>query len=115
MRTLAAHSAYDLVAAAASLAVTVAGIRLAAWCRAYLILRRLPGPRGDPVMGQLQDIGRPDHHKTLLRWADMYGGIYRIRLAYVNVRWLRHTVLTPNSSLKKQMAPLTCSDCRWSL
>ncbi|KAK9846641.1 hypothetical protein WJX81_008242 [Elliptochloris bilobata] len=76
--------AFDMVAAALCVTATVAGMRFAAWCSAYLALRGLPGPKGDLVLGQLKDVVKPDHHRTLFKWACQYGGIYRIRLAHIH-------------------------------
>lgn len=84
-RDMQAVTASDVAAAAVCAGAALAGLRLAAWLRAYLILRRLPGPRGHPVLGQLGDVVKPDHHRTLHRWACKYGGIYRMRLAHIHV------------------------------
>jgi hypothetical protein len=81
-----AWSCRGTAVAAAWLGAALAALRLAAWGRAYLALRRLPGPTGSWLLGQLREIVRPDHHRTLSRWAAQYGGIYRMRLAFINVR-----------------------------
>ena len=81
-------TAVDVAAAAVCVGAALAGVRLAAWWRAYLTLRRLPGPQGHPVLGQLRDIVKPDHHRTLHSWACEHGGIYRLRLAHIHVRHL---------------------------
>ena len=78
-------TAFDVAAAAVCVGAALAGLRVAAWLRAYLILRRLPGPQGHLVLGQLGDVVKPDHHRTLHRWACKYGGIYRMRLAHIHV------------------------------
>ena len=78
-------TAFDVAAAAVCVGAALAGLRVAAWLRAYLILRRLPGPQGHLVLGQLGDVVKPDHHRTLHKWACKYGGIYRMRLAHIHV------------------------------
>lgn len=60
---------------------------LAEWIRACLILRRMPGPPGG-LMGQLKHFNssKLGHHKAVCQWARQYGGLFRVRLANVNVR-----------------------------
>ncbi len=38
------------------------------------------GPRGLPILGHLRELLRPDFHRVLSDWADVYGGIYRISI-----------------------------------
>lgn len=42
-------------------------------------LDKIPGPwkQGLPILGNLLSLLSPDHHKTLLKWTDDYGGIFR--------------------------------------
>ena len=67
---------------------------LAAWIRACLVLRCMPGPPGG-LMGQLKHFNNSKlgYHKIVCQWARQYGGIYRVRLANVNVRPLDCTAL----------------------
>jgi hypothetical protein len=37
------------------------------------------------LLGQLSVLSRPDHHDVLAKWARKFGGIYRMRLAHINV------------------------------
>lgn len=60
--------------------------RLAEWLRACWVLRNMPGPKGG-IMGQLKSFNDSTvgQHKAVVRWAREFGGIYRVRLANVNV------------------------------
>ena len=60
---------------------------LIAWIRACLILRCMPGPPGG-LMGQLKHFNNSKlgYHKIVCQWARQYGGLFRVRLANVNVR-----------------------------
>ena len=60
---------------------------LAAWIRACLILRGMPGPPGG-LMGQLKHFNNSKlgYHRIVCQWARQYGGLFRVRLANVNVR-----------------------------
>lgn len=60
-------------------------LKLSEWIRCNLLLRRLPGPDGNLILGQLPVLARSDHHNVLARWAAQFGGIYRMRLAHINV------------------------------
>jgi hypothetical protein len=65
--------------------------------RAWLILQRMPGPKGG-IMGQLKyfndlNIGQ---HKSVMRWSRLYGGIFRVRLANVNVSRLHIRLNEPS-------------------
>ena len=55
------------------------------WFRCNRILGKLPGPAGGDLLGQLTVLSRPDHHNILCQWAAELGGIYRMRLAHMNV------------------------------
>ncbi len=55
------------------------------WLRCRRILSRLPAPAGGDVLGQLSVLSRPEHHNVLTQWAVELGGIYRMRLAHINV------------------------------
>ena len=79
-----------LLAAVALLAARYVPI-VAGWVRAWAILRRMPGPPGE-LMGQLKHFNSAGagQHKTLCQWARQYGGIFRVRLANVNVRLSPH-------------------------
>ena len=59
---------------------------VAEWIRAWVILQRMPGPPGG-LMGHLKYFNTLaiGHHKTVCQWAREYGGIFRVRLANVNV------------------------------
>lgn len=63
--------------------------RLSEWVRQWLILQKLPGPKGG-LMGHLKYFNNPyvGQHKYVLRWAREHGGIFRVRLGNVNVRQL---------------------------
>ena len=41
---------------------------------------QIPGPKGTPFLGHLQDLLRPNFHRVLSDWADLYGGIYKISI-----------------------------------
>ncbi len=60
--------------------------RILEWLRACWVLRSMPGPMGG-IMGQLKYFNDSvvGQHKSVLRWAREFGGIYRVRLANVNV------------------------------
>ena len=60
-------------------------LKIAEWVRCTLILRKLPAPDGNPLLGQLPVLARPDHHNVLAKWAADLGGIYRMRLAHIIV------------------------------
>lgn len=60
-------------------------LKIVEWVRCTLILRKLPAPDGNPLLGQLPVLARPDHHNVLAKWAADLGGIYRMRLAHINV------------------------------
>ena len=59
--------------------------KIVEWIRCTRLLRTLPGPEGYPVLGQLQVLASPQHHIILAKWAAELGGIYRMRLAHMNV------------------------------
>ena len=44
----------------------------------------IPGPwrKARPVVGNLLECLRPDFHKVLLKWADDYGGVLRIKFLW---------------------------------
>lgn len=63
-------------------------VQVIEWIRCSHILRKLPEPKGHPLLGQLQDLASPQHHITLAKWAAQLGGIYRMRLAHMNVSFL---------------------------
>jgi cytochrome P450 len=42
--------------------------------------RGMPGPPGHPIIGHLLQLLRPDFHRVLSRWAEKYGGVYRISI-----------------------------------
>ncbi len=68
-------------------ALAATAVRAARWLRRALLLRRIPGPRGALVGGQMAHFSqRSDHHKALQRWAAEFGGIYRIRLVDTTAR-----------------------------
>jgi hypothetical protein len=69
-----------------AVAVTWFSVKLAEWLRCVRLLSKLPGPRGHPLVGQLPVLASPQHHNTLAQWAAQFGGIYKMRLAHVNVR-----------------------------
>ena len=48
-------------------------------------LRHLPGPKGLPLLGSLLDIENRKVRVTLQKWAQQYGGVYRVRLAFGDV------------------------------
>ena len=56
------------------------------WLRCRNILKKLPAPAGGDLLGQLSVLSRPDHHNVLTQWAAELGGIYRMRLAHINVK-----------------------------
>ena len=48
-------------------------------------LGHLPGPKGLPLLGSLLDIENRKARITLQKWAQQYGGVYRVRLAFGEV------------------------------
>jgi hypothetical protein len=44
----------------------------------------VPGPwtKALPLVGNVLDCLRPDFHRVLLKWADEYGGIYRMKFLW---------------------------------
>ena len=40
----------------------------------------IPGPKGTPFLGHLQELLRPNFHRVLSDWADVSGGIYKISI-----------------------------------
>ncbi len=46
------------------------------------VLRRLPGPAGHPVLGNLRDLPVDSFVSTISRWAKRYGPVYRCRLLH---------------------------------
>uniref|UniRef100_A0A383W6E6 Cytochrome P450 n=1 Tax=Tetradesmus obliquus TaxID=3088 RepID=A0A383W6E6_TETOB len=47
-------------------------------------LDKVPGPwrKALPLVGNVLDCLRPDFHRVLLKWADEYGGIYRMKFLW---------------------------------
>lgn len=43
-------------------------------------LSSLPGPSGNFLLGNVQDITSLNVHRTLTKWTNQYGGLYRIRI-----------------------------------
>ena len=75
------------------------------WMRCARLLSKLPVPKGHPVLGQLQVLASPQHHIMLAKWAAELGGIYRMRLAHINV--LLSTLFSVNEHDATQRALLT--------
>ena len=78
----------------------VLSARIIEWMRCTLLLRTLPVPKGHPVLGHLQVLASPQHHIILAKWAAELGGIYRMRLAHLNVT--SHPVFGVNEHDKSQ-------------
>lgn len=64
--------------------------------QAYLALLSLPTPKGTRLLGHLKFIGMYNHHQILTKWAAELGGLYRIRLGFIQVlhigqqeKWLK--------------------------
>ena len=68
-----------------SIGVVWAVLYVSEWLRCSALLRKLPAPAGGGLLGQLSVLSRPDHHNVLTQWAAQLGGIYHMRLAYINV------------------------------
>lgn len=45
-----------------------------------------PWPHALPLLGNMLSVLRPDFHRVLLRWADQYGGVVRIKFLW-QVGW----------------------------
>jgi len=69
----------------AVLGIVYIALKVSEWIRCNLMLRTLPGPDGSLLLGQLPVLARPDHHIVLAKWTAQFGGIYRMRLAHMNV------------------------------
>lgn len=48
-------------------------------------LKRLPGPKGWPVLGNMLDFQGKTMHETLRQWAEEYGPIFRFRFFWIDV------------------------------
>lgn len=70
---------------ATTICVIWAALCVLEWFRRKSVLSKLPTPSGGGVLGQLSVLRRPDHHNVLAQWAAELGGIYRMRLAHMNV------------------------------
>lgn len=75
---------------AVGLAVVWISVKLRGFLRSKWLLRKLPGPKGDLLVGQLPVLASAQHHNILAQWAAQFGGIYKMRLAHINVSvfWL---------------------------
>jgi hypothetical protein len=64
-------------------ALTLAAAAAAARGNKY-DLDKVPGPwtKALPLVGNVLDCLRPDFHRVLLKWADEYGGIYRMKFLW---------------------------------
>ena len=71
---------------AATLVVVWISAKVRDCLRSMWLLRKLPGPNGNLLVGQLPVLASAQHHNILAQWAAQFGGIYRMRLAHVNVR-----------------------------
>ena len=68
-----------------SIGIIWAALFVLEWMRCSFMLSKLPAPAGGSILGQLSVLSRPDHHNVLTQWAAQLGGIYRMRLAHINV------------------------------
>ena len=55
------------------------------WLQTFLALSSLPTPPGTWLLGHLKYISLHNHHQVLTRWAAELGGLYRIRLGFIQV------------------------------
>ena len=78
------------------------------WMRCKRIISRLPAPSGGDLLGQLSVLSRPDHHDILTQWAAQLGGIYRMRLAHMNVRDFVVDLLCNAPTV---VMPVSCNPC----
>ena len=59
------------------------------WRRAELVRARLaavsslPGPPGEPLLGNLRQVPQETMHQVFEDWADTYGSVYRVLMAHV--------------------------------
>ena len=74
-----------LTAAAACLAASMLP-RLLAWARARACLASIPGPPAAGVMGHADIMVDPKHHEQLAAWAQLYGGVFKLRMVNKAVR-----------------------------
>lgn len=67
-------------------------------------LDKIPGPwkNGWPLLGNLRELLTYDYHRTLLDYADMYGGIVRLR-----VLWVDAIMVTEPRAVAKIMGSLS--------
>ena len=47
---------------------------------------RIPAAPGHWLLGNLDMLGKLEHHQIMTDWANRLGGIYHMRLAWVHVR-----------------------------
>ncbi|GMH38538.1 hypothetical protein BSKO_06422 [Bryopsis sp. KO-2023] len=77
-------SANVLSIIAAAIAVVIS--TWAMWPRRY-DLDRIPGPwkHGMPVLGNVLEILTPSFHRVMLKWANKYGGVYRMKVLWRDI------------------------------
>mmetsp|Transcript_9942 Transcript_9942/g.27042 ORF Transcript_9942/g.27042 Transcript_9942/m.27042 type:complete len:541 (+) Transcript_9942:89-1711(+) len=71
---------WNKAATAASAAAVVAGLSYL-WKKQRQHGRQAPGPLEWPIIGHAPAMLRPDLHLCLTKWANKYGGIYRLNVA----------------------------------
>jgi cytochrome P450 len=49
-----------------------------------ITIKSLPGPKGVPFLGNIFKIDLPNLHKQIEEWADEFGDVYRLDLAFTN-------------------------------
>lgn len=82
--------------------------RLIEWLRAWLILQKMPGPKGG-IMGHLKYFNDSyvGQHKAVMKWAREFGSIYRVRLANINVSFLGPPLALHRNNGRKRLCQLT--------
>lgn len=46
----------------------------------FILLSRIPGPKGHVISGHLRHLLQRDYHRTLACWSEVYGQIFRINI-----------------------------------
>jgi len=90
--------------------------QLIEWLRAWLILQKMPGPKGG-ITGQLKYFNDSSvgQHKAVMKWAREFGSIYRVRLANINVSFLGPPLRNDDCKTLCQQTDAFSSLCRRNL